>query len=203
MQIQFPRRVQLGFRPWYGLTLRQVAYLVIAGITAGAVVLFGPVEGSGLLVRVLIGLGIISIGVALAFFRKDGLTAEQWLATQIKFWTRPQKRVWTRSDSSRGAARDQVAEIAIDQPLADQPNADAGGASYGVESDAQGFSHVQLLRPTLRVGENTSAVVVLIDMAMLLSLFAFVVYLMRGGLGEIQGYILSEVEGWFLLQRGR
>ena len=67
-------------------TLRQLAYLVVAGIIAGAVVLFGPVEGNGLLVRVLIGLGIISVGVALAFFRKDGLTAEQWIATQIKFW---------------------------------------------------------------------------------------------------------------------
>src|SRR5512140_254035 len=100
MQIQFPRRIQLGLRPWYGLTLRQLAYLVIAGITAGAIVLFGPVEGSSLLVRVLIGLGVISIGVALAFFRKDGLTAEQWIATQIKFRSRPQKRVWTRGDDS-------------------------------------------------------------------------------------------------------
>ena len=54
MQIQFPRRVQLGFRPWYGLTLRQLAYLVIAGIVAGSIVLFGPVEGNGLLIRVLV-----------------------------------------------------------------------------------------------------------------------------------------------------
>jgi hypothetical protein len=186
MQIQFPRRVQLGFRPWYGLTLRQLAYLVVAGITAGAIVLFGPVEGSGLLVRVLIGLGIISIGVALAFFRKDGLTAEQWIATQIKFWTRPQKRVWTRSDSA--SPRDQVAEIAIDQP-----EGNASDASYGVENDAQGLSHVRLLHPTLRASETTPAVVVLIDMAMLLSLFAFVVYLLRGGLGEIQGWIFFQV----------
>jgi len=190
MQIQFPRRVQLGFRPWYGLTLRQLAYLVVAGIAAGAIVLFGPVEGSGLLVRVLVGLGIISVGVALAFFRKDGLTAEQWVATQIKFWTRPQKRVWTRSDAERASTRDQVAEIAIDQP-----GIDANGASYGVDSDAQGLSHVRLLRPTLRGVETTPAVVVLIDMAMLLSLFAFAVYLLRGGLGEIQG--------WFLFQVGR
>ena len=186
MQIQFPRRVQLGFRPWYGLTLRQLAYLVIAGITAGAIVLFGPVAGNELLVRVLIGLGIISIGVALAFFRKDGLTAEQWIATQIKFWTRPQKRVWTRSDST--SPRDQVAEIAIDQP-----EGNASDASYGVENDAQGLSHVRLLRPTLRASETTPAVVVLIDMAMLLSLFAFVVYLLRGGLGEIQGWIFFQV----------
>jgi hypothetical protein len=186
MQIQFPRRVQLGFRPWYGLTLRQLAYLVIAGIVAGAIVLFGPVEGSGLLVRVLVGLGIISVGVALAFFRKDGLTAEQWVATQIKFWTRPQKRVWTRSDST--SARDQVAELAIDQP-----GVDASNANFGVESDAQGLSRVRLLHPTLRASETTPAVVVLIDMAMLLSLFAFVVYLMRGGLGEIQGWLFLQV----------
>jgi hypothetical protein len=183
MQIQFPRRVQLGFRPWYGLTLRQLAYLVIAGIMAGAIVLFGPAGGNELLVRVLIGLGIISIGVALAFFRKDGLTAEQWIATQIKFWTRPQKRVWTRSDEP--SPRDQVAEIAIDQP--------ESNASYGVENDAQGLAHVRLLHPTLRANETTPAVVVLIDMAMLLSLFAFVLYLLRGGLGEIQGWLFLQV----------
>ena len=190
MQIQFPRRVQLGFRPWYGLKLRQLAYLVIAGIVAGAIVLFGPVEGNGLLIRVLVGLGIISVGVALAFFRKDGLTAEQWVATQIKFWTRPQKRVWTRSDAERAATRDQVAEIAIDQP-----EGNASDASYGVENDAQGLSHVRLLHPTLQASETTPAVVVLIDMSVLLSLFAFVVYLLRGGLGEIQG--------WLFLQAGR
>ena len=190
MQIQFPRRIQLGLRPWYGLTLRQLAYLVVAGITAGAVVLFGPVEGNGLLVRVLIGLGIISVGVALAFFRKDGLTAEQWIATQIKFWSRPQKRVWTRGDAA--SPRDQVAEIAIDQPETLDPNAHASGATYGIEQDGHGFSHVRLLHPTARAAANTPAVVVLIDMAMLFSLFTFVVYLLRGGLGEIQG--------WFFLQ---
>ena len=188
MQIQFPRRVQLGFRPWYGLTLRQLAYLVVAGITAGAIVLFGPVEGSGLLIRVLVGLGIISVGVALAFFRKDGLTAEQWVATQIKFWTRPQKRVWTRSDAERASMRDQVAEIAIDQPPSQ-----TSGATYVAENDSAGFSHVRLLRPTAQAVSTTPAVVVLIDMAMLLSLFAFVVYLVRGGLNEIQGWFFFQI----------
>ncbi len=193
MQIQFPRRIQLGFRPWYGLTLRQLAYLVIAGITAGAIVLFGPVEGSGLLVRVLMGLGIISIGVALAFFRKDGLSAEQWLITQIKYWMRPQKRVWTRSDDEQPSTRDQVAEIAIDQPGVGRPNIDTSGAAYVVEQDGQGFAHVRLLHPTARGASTTPAVVVLIDMAMLLFLFAFVVYLVRGGLGEIQGWFFLEM----------
>jgi hypothetical protein len=195
MQIQFPRRIQLGFRPWYGLSLRQLAYLVVAGIVAGAVILFGPVEGSGLIVRVVIGLGIIAIGVALAFFRKDGLTIEQWIATQLKFWSRPQKRVWTRSDSPSATARDQVAEIAIDDPAVDSANANSSAASFGIEQDAGGFSHVRLLRPTARADSSTPAVVVLIDMAMLLSLFAFVVYLFHGG--------LSEIQGWMQLQIGR
>jgi hypothetical protein len=62
MQIQFPRRVQLGFRPWHGLTLRQLFYLAIAG-RCGALVLFNSRRG-GPLVRALAGIGIISIGVA-------------------------------------------------------------------------------------------------------------------------------------------
>ncbi len=202
MQIQFPRRIQLGFRPWYGLTLRQLGYLVVAGVAAGAIVLFGPVEGSSLVIRVVIGLGIISLGVALAFFRKDGMTAEQWLATQIKFWTHPQKRVWTRSDAERTSTRDQVAEMAIDQPPSD-----ASGAQDAIEdgqdrpaagqalANAVDFSRGKLLQPTARTTAAPSAVVVLIDLAMLFSLFAFAVFLLRGGLGEIQG--------WFLFQVGR
>jgi len=195
MQIQFPRRIQMGFRPWYGLSLRQLAYLVIAGVTAGAIVLFGPGHGNDLLVRVLIGLGVISVGVAIAFFRKDGLSAEQWLVTQLKFWTHPQKRVWTRGDSDSGTTRDQVADIAIDEPTVTESRTNASSASYGIEQDAQGLSHVRLLRPTPTTVSATPAVVVLIDMAMLLALFSFVVYLGRGGLGEIQG--------WFQIQLGR
>ena len=195
MQIQFPRRIQMGFRPWYGLTLRQLAYLVIAGIAAGAIVLFGPGHGSDLLVRVLIGLGIIAVGVAIAFFRKDGLSAEQWLVTQIKFWTHPQKRVWTRSDAERTSTQDQIAEIAIDEPNPNGAHVNPSTAGYGIEQDAQGLSHVRLLRPTPPAISATPAVVVLIDMAMLLALFSLVVYLGRGGLGEIQG--------WFQIQLGR
>ncbi len=186
MQIQFPRRVRLGFRPWYGLTLRQLAYLGIAGVAAGALVLFGPVEGSGLLVRVLIGLGIISIGVALAFFRKDGLSVEQWLAAQIKFLLRPQKRVWTRGGDA--SSRDQIAEITIDQP-----SAESGQPAFAAESDEAGMSHIRLLRPTLQTASASPAVIVLIDMATLLALFSLVVFLLRGGLGEIQGWFLSQV----------
>lgn len=191
MQIQFPRRIQLGFRPWYGLTLRQMAYLAIAGVSAGAVVLFGPVEGNGLLLRVFIGLGIISVGVALAFFRKDGLTAEQWVGTQIKFWTRPQKRVWTRSDSHGTSTRDQVAEIALDTPAQETPGRAEEAPSVASEPVGS-FRPVTLLKPEAQ-SATTSPAVVLIDMAMALSLLALVVYLLHGGFGDVQGWLLSQV----------
>lgn len=184
MQIQFPRRIHLGFRPWYGLSLRQLGYLVVAGVVAGAIVLFGPVEGTGLLVRVLIGLGIISVGVALAFFRKDGLTAEQWVFTQIKFLFQPHKRVWTRGGSS---PRDQIAEILIDgqEQSSERPQ----------EATEEEFRYPHLLRPDGQAMAVSQAAIVFVDMAMLLSFFSLVVYLSRGGLAEIQG--------WFAMQVGR
>ncbi len=177
MQIQFPRRIQMGFRPWYGLTLRQLAYLVIAGVAAGAFVLFGPMESGGFLVRVLIGLGVISVGIGLAFFRKDGLSIEQWLATQIKFLLRPQKRVWTRGGSP---SRDQTAEIRLD--------ADSARSNASTAATANVDEHIRmpdLLRPTPPSASSSDAVVVLVDMAMLLAFFALGVYLFRGGLGEL------------------
>jgi PrgI family protein len=186
MQIQFPRRIQLGFRPWYGLTIRQLVYLAVAGIAAGAIVLFGPSGGNELLVRVIVGIGIISIGVGLAFFRKDGLGAEQWVVAQIRYRLRPQKRFWTRGGEAR---RDQVAEMLIDQPY---PDGSLGTAEGHV--DEADLSPVRLLHPTAEVA-GASPTVILVDLAMLLSLFSLVVYLMRGGFGEIQG--------WFFTQAGR
>ncbi len=189
MQIQFPRRIHMGFRPWYGLTLRQLGYLVIAGITAGAIVLFGPFESGGFLFRVLIGLGIISAGVGLAFFRKDGLSAEQWVATRVKFLLRPQKRVWTRGP---GPAHDQTAEILID---ATEASSKAAASTIGTvaEDGGKDYAPPRLLRPTARPTSASDAVVVLVDMAMLLSLFALGVYLAHGGLGELQGWISTQV----------
>jgi hypothetical protein len=182
MHVQFPRRIQLGFRPWYGLTLRQLGYLVVASVVAGVVVLFGPVEGNGFLIRVLIALAIISVGVALAFFRKDGLTAEQWVITQIKFQLQPHKRVWTRGGDA--SAKDQIAEVFIDEEPGE--SAILGATSEGELAD------LHLLRPSAQATSLSSAVVVFVDMAMLFSLFSLVVYLSRGGLGEIQAWLAMQ-----------
>jgi hypothetical protein len=94
---------------------------------------------------------------------------------------RPQKRVWTRGGES---PHDQIAEILIDQVPPES-------ACDEVDGEANDLSHIQLLHPTMEA-EATSPSVVLIDMVMLLSLFSFALYLIRGGLGEIQGWFFSQ-----------
>lgn len=190
MQIRFPRRIQTGFRPWYGLTLRQMAYLAVAAIVAGAVVLFGPAAGSDLLVRVLIGLAIIGGGVALAFFRKDGLSIEQWVVTQIKFLLRPHKRVWTRTGD--GSARDQAAEIQI-EPADPTPAGGQARAGRARSERDERWNSPRLLQPDAPGPVSTPAVIVLIDLAMLLALLALGVYLAHGGLSEIQGWVAMQI----------
>ncbi len=187
MQIRFPRRIQMGFRPWYGLTLRQLGYLMVAALIAGAIVLIGPVAGSDVLVRVLIGLTIIGAGVGLAFFRKDGLSVEQWLISQVKFLLRPHKRVWTRTGD--GSPRDQVAEILIDGSAQAEQD---GRRPVEREVDAP-FAHPHLLQPDRQGAATTHAIIVLIDLAMLLALFSLAVYLSRGGLGEIQAWSAMQI----------
>lgn len=120
MQIRFPRRLQLGLRPWYGLTLRQLLYVVVAGVTGGACILFIQTD---FLIRVLIGLIPIAIGLGLAFFRKDGMSVEQWIITWLKFAVHPQKRVWSRGDATD--RHTQVADMQMDAPPSDAPPAAA------------------------------------------------------------------------------
>ncbi|MBI3915040.1 MAG: PrgI family protein [Chloroflexi bacterium] len=156
-QINFPRRIQLGLRPWYGLTLRQLLYLLFSGGVAGAIVLFGPAQGGGIVIRALIGLFIISIGVLLAFFRKDGMTMEEWLMARIHYVLRPQKRVWTRGgDVPRAEMRVETSHVA--------------GA----------------VLPRTQSSSPAAAAIVLIDMAVILAFFSLVVYFSRGGLDEIR-----------------
>ena len=164
-QVRFPRRIQMGIRPYAGLSLRQLAYLIVAGLLAGGMVLFGPIAGDSLLMRALIGLVFIAIGVTLAFFRKDGLTVEQWLIARARYALRPQKRVWTRGGDSAPTGE------WVKEPPTAEPRTVATPLS----------ASLPLARPAL-----AQAVVVFVDMAMLLGLGTLVVYLMRGGWREVQ-----------------
>jgi hypothetical protein len=191
MQIRFPRRIQLGFRPWYGLSLRQLFYVVCFAVGGGAAILLIPTD---FLIRVLIGLAIMSVGIALAFFRKNGMSIEQWIATWLKFALHPQKRVWTRGEET--ARHKQVADIQLDEfapSASDAPIAPPAPPPVA-ESDAPPVQNLRLLRPTPRVQPTTAPAVVFLDLATLLAFFALAVYMLNGGWDDMQS--------WFAVQFG-
>lgn len=174
--IRFPRRLNLGFRPWYGLTLRQIGYLLFAAMLAGLVILSGPTRGVEFIARIVIGLLLIGLGVALAFFRLNGMTLERWIVARVRFLFRPQRRVWTRGGGRRIDAN---AELRYDEPSpstpAPQPAASAPRVSVPVAAP-------------LIASISQQAVVIFADLAMILALFALTVYLRDGGWTELQSW---------------
>ncbi|MCC7163509.1 MAG: PrgI family protein [Anaerolineae bacterium] len=101
MQIRFPRKIRLGFRPVYGLTIRQLVYLALFGVAGGLMILAGPFQGASILVRALIGVAIMVAGLALAFLRVAGLSVDEWLPIAIRYFVRPRKRVWRKREATR------------------------------------------------------------------------------------------------------
>jgi len=168
----------LGFRPWYALTLRQLFYLLIAALIAGAIVLTGSGEGADLVIRLVIGLFFILLGVALAFFRLSGLSVEQWLIAKIQFFLHPQRRVWTRGGGrSREGPDGRVEDVPRTPRAPSHPIPTAGPRPARIEVALS--------------NDREKAFVVIIDMFVLFSLFAFTVYLQKGGLADIQGWLSS------------
>ncbi len=172
--IRFPRRLRLGFKPWYGLTLRQLFYLLIAAVIAGGIVLTGSGEGADLVVRLLIGLPVILVGAVLAFYRIGGLSVEQWLIAKIQFWLHPQYRVWTRGGGRSILPPDQGLEEIPQSPRI--PNGQA--APLGVAQPDAALAT-----------QNAQAFVVILDLFVLFSLFTLTVYLDRRGLSDIQMWV--------------
>lgn len=176
--IRFPRRLQLGFRPWYGLTLRQLGYLLFAAMLAGFVILSGPTRGVEFIARIVAGLLIIGLGVALAFFRLNGLTLERWLVARVRFFFRPQRRVWTRGEGRRIDAN---ADLKYDEP---KPNPTPQPA-------APTSKHTRNPAMPLVTSIPREAVIVFADLAMIAALFALTVYLKDGGWIELKAWYIN------------
>ncbi len=177
--IRFPRRLNLGFRPWYGLTLRQLGYLLFAAMLAGLVILSGPTRGVEFITRIVIGLLLIGLGVALAFFRLNGMTLERWIVARVRFLFRPQRRVWTRGGGRRIDAN---AELRYDEPSVSpsepQPAAPTPRVSVPVAAP-------------LVASISKQAIMVFADLAMILALFALTLYLRDGGWAELQAWFTN------------
>lgn len=179
--IRFPRRLQLGFRPWYGLTLRQLGYLLFAAMLAGLVILSGPTRGVEFIARIVGGLLIIGIGVALAFFRLNGLTLERWLIARVKFFFRPQLRVWTRGEGRR---MDASADLRYDERVNAPPSSQPAATS----------SQRRAPKPAAipRVASiPKEAVIIFTDLALIAALFAVTLYLRNGGWTELASWYIN------------
>lgn len=179
--IRFPRRLQLGFRPWYGLSLRQLGYLLFAAMIAGIVILSGPTRGVEFIARIVGGLLIIGIGVALAFFRLNGLTLEHWLAARVKFFFRPQRRVWTRG---QGRRIDANVDLQYAAPTPAPPSPQPAAAS----SPKRAPKPAAIPRAASIPKE---AVIIFTDLALVAALFALTLYLDNGGWTELASWFIN------------
>ncbi len=169
MEIRFPRNIRLGFRPVYGLTLRQLLYLAAFATVGGLVILLGPLQGTGLIVRLILGLALVAIGLALAFWRIRGLSLDEWFPIGLRYLSRPRRRVWRKRDIQRPSFKPQSS------PSNPHP------------------ALVTAVAVSTTRDRGAEAAWVMIEAALLLALLAFTVYLQRGGLAEVQMLLASRI----------
>ncbi len=169
MEIRFPRNIRLGFRPVYGLTLRQLLYLAVFCTVGGLVVLVGPLQGEGLWVRIIVGMVIICIGLTLAFLRVGGLALDDWIPIALRYFARPRRRVWRKRDVRRPVVMPH--RESRNQPMAPtQP----------------------LAVPVAEIHISTAAIV-LIDAAILVALIAMTVYMQQQGLSDVHTFLAQRL----------
>lgn len=181
MQIRFPRKLRLGFRPLYGLTIRQLIYLGAFTVCGGIVILAGPVHGTSILVRAVIGIGLVCAGLALAFFRIGGLALDTWLPIVVRYFTRPRRRVWRK----RTAAR----------PVVTTPPLPKKSHTPRERELPQGMPTPNAVpfvpAADVRTAPVAKSALVLIDAFVLGALGLFTLYLQRGGWAQIENLIVG------------
>ena len=174
MQIRFPRKIRLGFRPVYGLTIRQLIYLAVFGIAGGLMILAGPIQGTSILVRAIIGVVIMIAGLALAFLRIAGLSIDEWLPIGVRYLIRPRKRVWRKRDVERPVTKSSNASPAPVPSITNAPRVD-----FEPNAEVE-----PILNSRRRAGIATAIVVV--DAFVLVALGVMTLYLRERGLSEVQ-----------------
>lgn len=178
MQIRFPRKIRLGFRPVYGLTIRQLIYLAVFGIAGGLMILAGPIQGASILVRAIIGVAIMLVGLALAFLRIKGLSLDEWLPIATRYVMRPRKRVWRKRDAARPIVRAPQPQPARKQePRVSEPFVPSEVAS----------NPVAIAPSNARVAVMTTLVAV--DAFILIALGATTFYLREGAFVQVQNML--------------
>lgn len=176
MQIRFPRKIRLGFRPVYGLTIRQLIYLAAFGLAGGLVILAGSVQGVSLIVRALVGLGLIIAGLTLTFLRLGGLALDEWIPIAVRYLLHPRFRVWRKRNAERPSVSSPKPPAAPARPAppAAKPRPQRKSAQEPLPTEPN------------RRAPAFAAAIVLTDAFLLLALAALTIYLREGGLYEVQ-----------------
>ncbi|HAL62043.1 MAG TPA: hypothetical protein DCP08_06520 [Chloroflexi bacterium] len=96
--IRFPRRLDFGFRPYKGLTLRQVLWLVSSFSIAGILVL-SHLGGAPMWVKLAIGGTVVGAGLVIAFMPLWGKPLDSWVPILLRFYLSPRARVWRKGET--------------------------------------------------------------------------------------------------------
>jgi hypothetical protein len=93
--VKFPSRIDFGFRPYRGLSFREIVYLT-AGATISGLLVFTEMVPGPFVVRALVGLAIMAAALTLAFVPYKGRKLDAWLAPLIRYYTGTRQRVWRK-----------------------------------------------------------------------------------------------------------
>lgn len=108
--IRFPRRLDFGFRPYKGLTLRQIVWLVSSFSIAGILVL-SRLGGVPLWVKLAIGGTIVGAGLVVSFMPLWGKPLDSWVSALLRFYLSPRRRVWRKGETIWGEAGERRIEF--------------------------------------------------------------------------------------------
>lgn len=173
MQIRFPRKIRLGFRPVYGLTVRQLLYVAGFGTVGGLLILAGPLHGTDMLVRAGVGLTMVVIGLTLAFMRVRGLALDEWLPIGLRYLARPRKRVWRKRDVARPNSQEQAT------PATPRVRPTPRPRTRPVALPREPV--VPVVKP-----HSAAATIVVVDLFLLIAFAVMTVLMQRGGLHDVQ-----------------
>jgi len=96
--IRFPRRLDFGFRPYKGLSLRQILWLVGSFSIAGILVL-SDLGGAPMWLKLAMGGTIVAAGLVVSFIPLWGKPLDSWVPILLRFYLAPRRRVWRKGQT--------------------------------------------------------------------------------------------------------
>lgn len=169
MNIRFPRKIDQKLRPVYGLAARQLVILGTFGSAGGLVVLAGESLRISLTVRVIVALGLVALGGALAFIRVQGQTIEKWLFLKLRFLTTARRRAWRKGEA---------------KPITQEPQPHPAPKREPKREPKPRPVVVSLVPP-----KEVAIVIVAIEVVLMFSLAFLTLYLYREGLDDLQRWL--------------